>query len=168
MIKEKKGVTALRQHRLIRITNEAIQQGGVLTVEDLAHRIFNCGTRTICRDIKELKNLDIILPLRSTMKDMGRTLSHRKLIVERWLLGDEYSQIARKTNHAISSVHNYVGKFKRVVALHIQGIDVVNTAFLVRISSELVNEYVALWQNTKVIDARREELLKSFEKKQQS
>ena len=41
---------------------EAIIQGGVLTIEDIANRIFNCGERTLVRDIRELKKQGVILP----------------------------------------------------------------------------------------------------------
>jgi len=50
-IKEKQGVVALRRPHLERVCHEAFQQSGLLTVEDLAHRLFNCGERTICRDL---------------------------------------------------------------------------------------------------------------------
>ena len=60
---------------------EAFQQGGLLTVEDLAHRLLNCGERTISRDLAELESEGILLPLRSMIKDMGRALSHRELII---------------------------------------------------------------------------------------
>ena len=64
---------------------EAFQQGGLLTVEDLANRLLNCGQRTLSRDLKALKARQITLPLRSTIKDMGRAISHRTLIVQQWL-----------------------------------------------------------------------------------
>src|SRR4030042_2709480 len=71
------GVAALRQRRIERIANEALDQGGLLTAEDLALRIFNCGLRTISRDLKALAKQDIVVPLRSQQKDAGRALSHR-------------------------------------------------------------------------------------------
>ena len=43
------GVTGLRRARLLRMTVEAFEQGGLLTHEDLAFRLLNCGLRTIVR-----------------------------------------------------------------------------------------------------------------------
>jgi hypothetical protein len=80
-IKKESGVVGLRMHRLQRICQEALIQGGVLTIEDIANRIFNCGERTLIRDIQALKKQGIVLPLRSTIKDIGRTLSHRVIMV---------------------------------------------------------------------------------------
>ncbi|MDZ7766926.1 MAG: DUF1670 domain-containing protein [Melioribacteraceae bacterium] len=71
-VREEHGVIGLRQHRIQRVCNEAYQQGGLLTVEDLANRLFNCGERTICRDLQTLRKNNIVLPLRSTIHDMGR------------------------------------------------------------------------------------------------
>ncbi|MFH2029104.1 MAG: DUF1670 domain-containing protein [Bacteroidota bacterium] len=166
-IREKGGVIGLRQYRIQRVCEEAFQQGGLLTVEDLANRLFNCGERTISRDLKALKEKNIVLPLRSTIKDMGRSISHRSLIVKEWLLGKEYSDISRNTHHSIPSVKNYVNKFKRVVALAEEGFDVNSIAFLVKLSASLVGEYHQLYQTLDIVSHRRSDL-KSFLKQQEN
>lgn len=158
-IREKHGVIALRQHRLKRICQEAFMQGGVLTVEDIANRIFNCGERTLVRDINALKRKGDILPLRSVIKDMGRTLSHRVTIVSKWLQGQEYDKISMATNHSLGSVSNYIRKFKQVVALAEENYEVNSIAFLAQISRPLAQEYVNLWNHTEISPLRKEELL---------
>jgi uncharacterized protein DUF1670 len=55
-VREHQGVQGLRRQRLERIVNEAFQQGGLLTVEDIANRLLNCGEHTVCRDIKTFKD----------------------------------------------------------------------------------------------------------------
>lgn len=164
-IREKKGVIDLRRHRIQRVCNEAFQQGGLLTVEDLANRLFNCGQRTICRDIHHLKKSNIILPLRSTIKDMGRSISHRSLIIRHWLQGKEYSEIARDTFHSVYSVKNYVDKFKRVIALSKENYDVHTIAFLVKISASLVEEYFNIYNSFSIISQRKKELQLFLKKK---
>lgn len=48
------GTSALRKHKVIRMANEALDQSGLLTQEDLA--VLLCTSRrTIRRDVKELK-----------------------------------------------------------------------------------------------------------------
>ena len=103
-IREKEGVIGLRRHRFQRICTEAFQQGALLTVEDIANRLLNCGERTLCRDISALKQNGVLLPLRSTIKDIGRSLTHRKQIIIEWLNGKEYSEISRITHHSVLSV----------------------------------------------------------------
>jgi hypothetical protein len=165
-IRKEQGVIGLRHHRMIRICNEAFQQGGLLTVEDLAYRVFNCGDRTIKRDLKVLKIKDIILPLRSTIKDMGRALSHRTQIVKQWLEGKEYSQIALATNHNFESVRNYVQRFKQVAALIQENYDVHTIAFLTKISTPLAEEYIEIYFNHDMLPHRREELDSLIKKKE--
>lgn len=157
-VRKKHGIKALRRYRLQRVCTEAFQQGGLLTVEDLAYRLFNCGVRTLNRDIKELRQENISLPLRSTIKDMGRTVSHRSLIVKHWLTGKEYAQIARDCSHSVEAVQNYIDKFKRAVSLSRDGFDVNTIAFLVKISPGLVQEYFRLYQQQPIVGHRKSEL----------
>lgn len=166
-IKEKLGVIGLRRHRLIRICNEAFMQGGLLTVEDIANRVFCCGERTIVRDLKALREQNIFVPLRSTIKDMGRTLSHRSLIVKEWVKGKEYTEIARNTNHSIKAVNNYVNKFKQVVALMKEGYDVHTIAFLTKISKRLAEEYIDIHAHMDIVPSRQHELETLLLKKRQ-
>jgi hypothetical protein len=167
LVRQNSGVIGLRRHRMQRVCNEAFQQGGLLTVEDLANRLFNCGERTICRDLEFLRKNHIILPLRSTIKDMGRTISHRLIIIKLWLKGEEYSDISSATFHSVTSVKNYVDKFKRVVALSEEAYDINTIAFLVKISPPLAEEYFKLYKTLDITPHRREEL-KSFFKKNSS
>ena len=163
-VKKESGVVGLRMHRLQRICQEALIQGGVLTIEDIANRIFNCGERTLIRDIQALKKQGIVLPLRSTIKDIGRTLSHRVIIVEKWLTGMEYTQIAKSTYHSSSAVSNYVRRFKQVVTLATENYDVHSIAFLAHISRPLAEEYIKLWHHAEIIQIRRDELMGSLKK----
>ncbi len=158
LIREQQGVQGLRQHRLQRVVNEAFQQSGLLTVEDIANRLLNCGERTVCRDIKAFKDQDIVLPLRSTIRDMGKSITHRALIIKEWLLGNEYTEISRKTHHSIDAVANYIDKFKRVVCLAKNNYELKTVAFLVKLSPSLTDEYYRLYQDHKIVPHRKEEL----------
>ncbi len=157
-VRQAGGVGALRRHRMQRVCIEALQQGGLLTVEDLANRLFNCGERTLSRDLESLRCQGIVLPLRSTIKDMGRSISHRSLIIEQWLQGKEYAEIARDTHHSVGAIQNYVSKFKRAVALIEQGYDVHTIAFLVKLSASLVEAYHGLYRSTPMVAHRRQQL----------
>lgn len=168
LVKEQQGVQGLRQHRLQRVVNEAFQQGGLLTVEDIANRLLNCGERTVCRDIKTFKDQDIVLPLRSTIRDMGKSITHRALIIKEWLLGNEYTEIARKTHHSIDAVANYIDKFKRVVCLAKNNYELKTVAFLVKLSPSLTKEYYRLYHDHKAVPHRKEELDDLIKKSRQT
>jgi len=156
-IRQNKGVPALRQHRMVRLCEEAFQQGGLLTLEDLS-MLFNCGVRTLVSDLNELRKAKRTPPLRSTVKDMGRAITHRSQIITLWLQGNEYTDIAIKTHHSIKSVHNYVDKFKRSVSLFLADFEIHTISFLVNISPALVKEFHHIHSQCEPIFIRKQEL----------
>lgn len=147
VIRQKHGVDALRRHRIARLCTETYEQDGLLTVEDLAYRLLNVGERTIHRDLALMRRQNINPPLRSTIKDIGRTISHRAILVKNWLLGDELSDLQRKYKHSLSAIENYINTFKRVVVLQHQKQSVEQTAYLLKISRALVENYRSLSTN---------------------
>ena len=156
-IRQQEGVAGVRRCRLMRMAEEAFQQGGVLTLEDLA-ALLNCGVRTLSRDLQQLRREGLVPPLRSLIQDMGRALTHRREIVSLWLQGLEYSEIAHRSRHAVDSVANYVEKFKRCGSLFVQAFDLHTVAFLVGISPALAAEYHHLWSEATPVAHRRREL----------
>jgi hypothetical protein len=157
-IRHASGTVALRRHRLERITHQAYQQGGLLTLEDIAYRLFNCGMRTLVRDMKHFREQSIVLPLRSTIKDMGRGISHRSLIIRHWLAGKEYDHISKATHHSPAAVANYVSKFKRCIWLAGQGFDTHTISFLVGLSAKLTEHYWTLYREQPIAVHRRKQL----------
>ena len=106
----------VRQRRIVRIVEEAREQGGLLTQEDLSE-VLMCDPRTIRRDIGALKKRGFTLPTRGQQQDIGPGVSHRALAVGKWLEGAEPVEIARLIRHSVASVENYLEKFKRVAWL---------------------------------------------------
>ena len=127
-------------------------------MEDLALRLLNCGRRTLCSDLKALRAEGIEVPLRSTVKDMGRTLSHRRLIVTQWLRGREYSEIARDTRHSVRSVQSYVSRLKRIAVLRAENMENDLLPFLAGVSGALAREYLQILEEVEPVAHRREEL----------
>ncbi len=167
-VRREEGVAGLRRHRMIRMCTEALQQGGVLTIEDLSYRLLNCGVRTICRDLEVLRSQGVEVPLRSVIKDMGRTLSHRCLIVTAWLQGQEYAEIAQRTHHAISSVSNYIKTFRKIATLQGKDLNVETIAFLAGVSIPLCKEYLKLLASTAGASHRLEQIHPSRHQKKTS
>jgi hypothetical protein len=166
-IRKQHGVSGLRQHRLERMAEEAFQQGGLLTLEDAA-KLFNCGVRTLVRDLAQLRRRGIEPPLRSRVRDMGRAVTHRRQIVEQWLRGSEYSEIARDQYHSVASVARYVDQFKRCASLFQEAFDLHTVAFLVGISPSLVNQFHRLWSEMEPVEHRLRELEVGSEKNSRS
>jgi hypothetical protein len=92
----------LRRHRLMRLTEEAREQGGLLSQEDLA-QLLCCSVRTVRRDIRLLRERDgIIVATRGQQKDIGPTVSHKGVAIRHWLGGCEPLEVGRKIHHPIS------------------------------------------------------------------
>ena len=156
-IRQQHGVIGLRRQRVARICDEAFQQGGLLTLEAIAD-LFNCAVRTLVSDLAALRAQGHVPPLRSTVKDMGRAITHRRQIVDRWLAGQEYTDIARATYHSVASVANYVEKFKRVATLRAAGFDLETVAVIARLSPALARAFQELAATAQPVPQRREEL----------
>jgi hypothetical protein len=139
------GVVGLRRCRILRLTAEAREQGGLLSYEDLAFRVFNCGVRTIVRDVQVLRRRRIEVPSRGQQQDMGPGQTHRVLAVRLYLEGLEANEIARRLYHTLSSIENYVTTFARVVVLIDKHYVDDEIAFVIRRSSPLVAAYRKLY-----------------------
>jgi hypothetical protein len=160
------GVGALRRARLLRLCVEAREQGGLLSYEDLAYRLFNCGTRTLVRDVARLRREGLVVPTRGQQQDIGPGQTHRVQAVRLFLEGLEPMEIARRLYHALSSIENYLTTFARVVFLANKGYGDDEIAFVLRRSSPLVAAYRQLaeqWGHKRIAKARFRELLDRVE-----
>lgn len=138
------GVQGLRRARIMRMTEEAVDQEGVLTQEDLA-RLCQSDVRTIRRDVVALRGEGHWVPTRGAVKEIGRGQSHKAKIVEMYLQRMTYSEIVRRARHAASSVKRYVETFGRVVVLWEKGVCAAGEiGFIVGVSERLAGEYLAL------------------------
>jgi hypothetical protein len=140
------GPAALRRARIPELCQEALSQGGLLTAEDLAYRIFFVTPRTISRDLTALRHAEpgVMIPMRSTVHDLGPVLTHRTEIVRLALTGKTTSEICTILRHSPSAVANYLSTFVRCVQLHRKGLQVGQIAFLLRRGRKLVERYLEL------------------------
>ena len=138
------GLRGVRRARLLRITEEAVDQGGVLTQEDLS-RVLQTGVRTIRRDVAILRHAGYWVPTRGTVQEMGRGQSHKAKIVELYLNRQTYTEIMQRTRHSPGAIKRYVETFGRVVVLWDKGVhDVGDVAYVTGISERLAGEYLKL------------------------
>ena len=123
------GITGLRRRQVVRMAEEAFEQGALLTLEDLAYRLLTCGMRTLNRDLKALREQDTAVPLRGAQKDIGRSITHRKQIIESYLRGRTYTEIAHHWRHSEQAIRSYITTFARVGLLSRNGVPREDIAF---------------------------------------
>lgn len=142
------GAEMLRRHRVGRLCEEARDQGGLLTQEDLA-QILSCDARTIRRDIKVLKTLGIHIPTRGQQKDIGATLTHKGVAIRHWLEGKEPQEVARAINHSLRAVERYLNHFARIIYCAGHGFSVLQIAFALGTSNASVRAYLDIYEEFK-------------------
>jgi len=148
------GIQPLRQSKIMRMTVEAKDQGVLLTQEDLS-LLLCCTVRTIRNDIRDLRAMDISVPTRGQIKDIGKGVSHKAKIVEEYLKGYEYSEIRRRTHHSDESIDRYVRDFSRVIYLTSKGEDLLRIRQVTSLSERLILEYQGLFETFSRDDSPR-------------
>jgi len=144
---EKFGLSAYRQHILLRITQEARDQNALLTIKDLV-KLLKSSYSTIKRDIKHFREKDLFVPLRGIVKDIGPS-SHKSKIVELYLKGYTPTEIQRSTRHSLQSIERYIKDFSRVSILTKKEESIDNIRLIVGISERLIKEYQELYMKYK-------------------
>jgi len=154
-----------RQARILDICQEALSQSALLTREDLAYRVFFVSPRTITRDLNILRtaNPKLMIPLRSTIHDIGPVLTHRTKIVTLALEGKTMSQICKMMHHSPQAVNNYLSTFTRCAHLKQRDMQVGQIAFLLRRGKGLIQQYldlIAKCESDKNMSYHLEELMR--------
>ena len=143
------GSKALRQLKVLRITEEAYHQGGLLRQEDIG-RILQVSSRTVREDIRELQKDGNLVRTRGNEHDIGRGISHKSRIIELYLKGYTYDEIIRKSRHSGHSIKRYVSSFGRLLLILSHGIkEVSEISRLLHQSERLTKEYLELYEKHK-------------------
>ncbi len=143
------GSEALRQLKIMRLTEETYEQGGLLTQEDLG-RLLQVSSRTIRKDMQSLQKDGNILHTRGNDQDIGPGVSHKTNIIDLYLSGLTYHEIMRKTRHSAFAIKRYVSTFGRMLIMLNKGlIKVAEISRLLGCSERLTKEYLVLFNKHK-------------------
>ena len=152
------GRRALRRVKIQRITEEAIEQQGVLSQEDLS-KYLNCTVRTIQRDIKTIKETGQIVITRGYLHNIGRGQTHKVQIIGYYLDGLTYSEIKLRTRHSVGAIKRYLESFTKVLMSRKQGIYRIKDISLVTgLSNNLVKQYIRLIKESNKDRTRKENI----------
>lgn len=143
-IQRLQGSRARRRAQLLRMSEEAFDQGGLLTQEDLG-RIIGVSSRTIRRDVELLMRQKLKLYLRGLQQDIGKGISHKRWIVGLYLEWKTYSEIERITGHSVGAIKRYLSDFTRVLMAHTRGIrSAREIGYYIGRTARMVQEYLEL------------------------
>ena len=110
----KLGLAATRQQQILRLTTAAWEQHALLTIEDLA--ILLCTSEsTLKRDLRVLRGQGYAVPTRGYIADIGRTTTHKAMIIRLCLEHDTITPVLAQSKHSLASVERYLKAFCRMV-----------------------------------------------------
>lgn len=139
-----RGLAGLRRHRILRITREALDQGALLSYEDIA-MLLTTSPATVRRDARALRKTGKVVMTRGWKHDMGPGTSHKAQIIDLFLKGYQFTDIELKTNHSETSVRRYLNDFVQVVALHYKRFSLAQIRQVTGFSERLIAEYIDLY-----------------------
>jgi biotin operon repressor len=149
------GRKVLRRTKIQRITEEAIDQQGILSQEDLS-KYLGCSVRTIQRDIRSLKQEGQDVITRGYLHNIGRGQTHKAIIIGLYLDGLTYSEIKLRTQHSVGAIKRYLEGFTKVLMARKQGIYKTKDISLVTgLSNYLVDQYISLIKESKKDKTRK-------------
>jgi len=142
------GSETLRQLKILRLTEEAYLQGGLLTQEDLG-RMLQVSSRTIRKDMQVLQHDGNTIHTRGNDQDIGPGVSHKTHIIDLYLSGMTYHEIMQKTRHSAHAIKRYVSTFGRLLIMLNKGLKLSEISRLLGCSERLTREYLVLFNKYK-------------------
>lgn len=156
--KKEMGRIALRQMRLQRITEEALEQQGVLSQEDLS-KYLHCDIRTVRRDIQAIRKRGIEVVTRGALHNIGRGQTHKKKIIGLYLEGKFYAEIKLMTRHSTAAIKRYTESFIRVLMSISRGIkEPAAISSVTGLSVHLIKQYYEILNESKGNERRQEKI----------
>lgn len=158
----------IKREAVARLCNQSFEQGGCLTNAELAI-MLKISPSTVGKYIKdwELEHCTV-LPRRGSIHDLGPTLTHKKIIIQKLFVeGKSVQQVCRETFHSTGAVQRYISTFKQVLLCKQKNMNTDEIAFAIKHTKRLVLEYENLIEEYKENNYVLSELLK-FEAKVES
>lgn len=158
------GRVGLRQVRVQRLCDEAIEQGGVLSQEDLS-KYLSCSLRTVKRDIKAITRRGVQVITRGVLHNIGRGQTHKAKIVGLYLEGLTYTELKLRTRHSVGAIKRYLESFTKVVMAERRGIvEVTEISGVTGLSVTLVKQYHEVLRASAHDATKREHLAQLVER----
>jgi len=90
-----------------------------------------------------------VVPTRGTVHDLGRAITHKRIIIWLYLEGYLTPEIARRTKHSEEACDRYIRAFNKVRMLADRNMSVEEIARTLEMSSFTVKEYLNIYSEFK-------------------
>jgi hypothetical protein len=155
----------VRRQVVARLHRQAEAQGGVLAISD-SSLLLHQSPATIGRDIRLYEQEhQCIIPRRGTLHDLGRSVSHKRIIVKKALQeGKQAPDVAWETDHTLSCTERYLVDLMRVyISIKRHGMTNEAAAFATDLSLSLVKEYAQLITELDLNDDQLPDIMSKLE-----
>jgi predicted transcriptional regulator len=133
----------IMETKIARIFKEAYEQGALLTHSDIAY-LLHVSTGTVSQQTKEyMERTGEILPTRGIIQDIGRAITHKRIILKLYRKGYQTPDIARMTNHTEEACDRYIKAYKKVEKLS-KTMKSEEIAQILGMGISLVEEYIRI------------------------
>lgn len=157
-----KKLRIVKKDAVARLCKQAFNQEGCLTNAELAI-LLKMSPSTVGKYIKEweMENREV-LPRRGSIHDLGPTLTHKTIIIEKLFIEQKtVQQVSRETCHSLPAIQRYISTFKQILLCKQKGMSIEQTAFSVGRTIRLVKEYEKIIEEYREKNYVIEALLKS-------
>jgi len=139
-------IMQIKRDYVISLFKQAYGQGGVLSCSDVA-LMLKMSSATVSKYVREyMETNDEIVPTRGFIHDIGPSISHKAIIVGKFLQGTIPDKIARETNHSQKAVDRYIKDYERIKLCLKQNMQIKTISRATGLSKGLVKKYEKLYQ----------------------
>jgi hypothetical protein len=131
----------VREQKIVRLFIEAKGQGALLTNADVG-MLLGVSAGTVSKQVREyMERENKVIPTRGIVHDIGRAITHKRIIIREYLRGYLPPEIAKRTDHSEAAVERYIKAFNKVKMLY-EKMDLNDVARTLDMSEYLVKEYL--------------------------
>jgi len=137
-----KKLRVIKKEAAARLCRQAFEQDGCMTNAEIAI-MLKISPPTVSKYIAEIETeSQTVLPRRGTIHDMGPSLTHKKIIINKLFIEQKtVQQVSRETYHSVRAIERYIVAFKQILLCRQKGMNTEEIAFSVRKTVRLVKEY---------------------------
>ena len=131
----------IREQKIVRLFNESYHRAALITHSDVAF-LLHVSTGTVSKQVREyMERTGEVLPTRGIVHDIGRAITHKRIIIRLHKQGYQTPEIARKTSHSQEACDRYIKTYRKVIKLS-RKMNQEEIAQTLELSAALVKEYL--------------------------
>ncbi len=153
------------KRRILRICQEALKQGAVLSYEDIC-LLLGLERTTVGKYIRELKKDGYPELTRADLTKSSRNQTHKRIVILMYLSGASELEIVRRVKHSLERVNEYLSTFARVALAIRNGVDAGILPRVCKLSPKLAGQYLEIYaeaQADPIMGKRLDEWVRQLE-----